>query len=458
MNAKRTYAILALASLSIMTATGADAFPSIEKAMTGFATNTVSAQERACEYVLGKAKTMNGLNAKTILQALKTITTMAVDLSNVVVKVENIVRERGTLSPAHRVEIARAVADVRIQKFADTRGALKLIEEAIPLVENDKVSEIQLRLKRMDVLRGAKMNDEVEKEAKIILASAECPPQSYQTASYVLADLATTRKDAKTAGEILLDVIRKMDPVPAGIAKRLVDANLDKTTLGAAVVAMRKRLAEMPLDDATVFKAAVERTQPEIVELLNHMGCCDEALAECRVLVLTASPKSYQGAVNLTAASLKRADGNLSRAMAFMEFQKKGFVPAERNIILDAPALADEVRTEARKSLPVGMKERWTESLAVSARLVWLDDPLGAVEEAMRAFALAPFDNKSLQTCADAVMQPILTVTRDPQAAKGIVDYLMHGPAGADGKKGTQDDLPSPFKDLSAVLKLGSGK
>ena len=75
----------------------------------------------------------------------------------------------------------------------------------------------------------------------------------------------------------------------------------------------------------------------------------------------------------------------------------------------------------------------------------------------MRAFGLAPFDNKSLQACADAMMQPILTVTRNPDSAKGIVDYLMHGPNGPDGAKGTQDDLPSPFEDLSTILKLGNG-
>lgn len=75
----------------------------------------------------------------------------------------------------------------------------------------------------------------------------------------------------------------------------------------------------------------------------------------------------------------------------------------------------------------------------------------------MRAFGLAPFDNKSLQICADAIMQPILTVTRNPDSAKGIVDYLMHGPNGPDGAKGTADDLPDPLESLSDMLKCGTG-
>ena len=269
--------------------------------------------------------------------------------------------------------------------------------------------------------------------------------------------LSCISRQIKYSGEIFLDAIREADPVPVGVAARLVAANVDEQTLDAAVVALRMRLAKMPLDDATAFRAAVERVQPEVVTLLNHMGRCDEALAECRVLVLLASPKGYQEAVNLTAAALKRADGNLGRATAFMNFQKKGFVPTERNILLDAPQLADGVRAEARKSLPVGRSERWEECLAVAARLVWMDDPLAAVQEAMRAFALAPFEEKTLQVCADAVVQPILTVTRDPDAAKGVVDYLMYGPDGPDGAKGTQDDLSSPFENLEPVLKLGHG-
>lgn len=252
-------------------------------------------------------------------------------------------------------------------------------------------------------------------------------------------------------------MIRKVDPVPTGIAKRLLDANVDETTLDAAVTVLRTRLAGMPLGDTTAFRTAVEKTQPEIIEILNRLGRCDEALGECRVLVLLSGQRSYQAAVNLTALSLKRADGNLGRATAFMNFQKKGLVPQGRNILLDVPQLADGVRAEARKSLPVGKSELWGESLAVSVRLIWLDDPLAAVREAMRAFGLAPFDNKSLQVCADAIMQPILTVTRNPDSAKGIVDYLMYGPNGPDGAKGTQDDLSSPFENLEPVLKLGHG-
>ena len=327
---------------------------------------------------------------------------------------------------------------------------------AVALAGEDAARVLLLRQRKVEAFVAARMDAETEREAMSLLQADGCPVVAYAFAAYVLADLEARRGNAEKAGELILSLIRKGGAqTPQGVARRLFEVNAGDACLSNAVDALRRGLAHMPLGDASAFRAAVERIQPEVVDLLNRLGRCDEALAECRVLVLLSSPKSYQAAVNLTAASLKRADGNLGRATAFMNFQKKGFVPKERNILLDAPQLSDGVRAEARKSLPVGKSEVWGESLAVSARLIWLDDPVAAVREAMRAFGLAPFDNKSLQICADAIMQPILTVTRNPDSAKGIVDYLMYGPNGQDGAKGTQDDLPSPFGDLESVLRLG---
>ena len=72
MNAKHVCTLVVSASLSLLTAAGAEEFPSVEKALVGFSTNTVAAQERAYQYVLEKSRTMNGQDARTVLQALKT--------------------------------------------------------------------------------------------------------------------------------------------------------------------------------------------------------------------------------------------------------------------------------------------------------------------------------------------------------------------------------------------------
>ena len=324
------------------------------------------------------------------------------------------------LTPAHRLDLAKGVAELKLSRFSDAKGAFAILDAAL----------------------GRNDLGETPASAALMLK----------------ADLCVRLGDAAGAGRTFVDVIRRGEPFPAGIARRLIDANPGMEALTNAVAALRERLAAIPLADVADFVAAVERTQPEVVELLNHLGRFDEALGECRVLVLLSTARNYQAAVNLAAASLKRADGNLGRAIAFMDFQKKDVVPKRHNILMDAPVLSDPVRERFRRRLPVGRCSAWTDSLGVSTRLLWLDDPQSSVREAIRAFGLAPFENKPIQACADAVMQPVLTVTRDPASVKGIVDYLMYGPAGRDGTKGTADDLSMPLDGDLAFLKPGPRK
>ena len=490
----RNLAVLACMFTCAASAFARAEFASLAQAQAAFATGDPADRERAYRYVLDAAGAADGRNASAWLQVLRTMAValgrvseydavcergfsspdeavrfaslMALALSpsasrapeDFVSRLEGAARGGVALDVAHRIEALKTAAAFRTARLMDGRGAGALLDEAIGLAGEDAARVLLLRQRKVEAFVAARMDAETEREATSLLQADGCPVVAYAFAAYVLADLEARRGNAEKAGELILSLIRKGGAqTPQGVARRLFEVNAGDACLSNAVDALRRGLAHMPLGDAAAFRAAVERIQPEVVDLLNRLGRCDEALAECRVLVLLSSPKSYQAAVNLTAASLKRADGNLGRATAFMNFQKKGFVPKERNILLDAPQLSDGVRAEARKSLPVGKSEVWGESLAVSARLIWLDDPVAAVREAMRAFGLAPFDNKSLQICADAIMQPILTVTRNPDSAKGIVDYLMYGPNGPDGAKGTQDDLSSPFENIEPVLKLGHG-
>ena len=72
-NAIHVCTLVVFASLSLLTAAGSEEFLSVEKAMVGFSTNTVAAQERTYQYVLEQSRTMNGQDARTVLQALKTL-------------------------------------------------------------------------------------------------------------------------------------------------------------------------------------------------------------------------------------------------------------------------------------------------------------------------------------------------------------------------------------------------
>jgi hypothetical protein len=69
----------------------------------------------------------------------------------------------------------------------------------------------------------------------------------------------------------------------------------------------------------------------------------------------------------------------------------------------------------------------WNACLSACDRAFWADDPEAAVSFAVRAFAIAPFDERSLQRCADAVARPFMVATRDPAVGKRVVEYLASG-------------------------------
>ncbi len=490
----RNLAVLACMFTCAASAFARAEFASLAQAQAAFATGAPADRERAYRYVLEAVAQADGRDALSRLLVLRTMagalgrvseydavcerglsspdeavrfaSLMALAQSpsvarapaDFVSRLERAARGGVALDVAHRIEALKTAADFRAARLQDGRGAEALLDEAIALAGQDAARVLLLRQRKVEAFRAARMDAETEREAASLLKADGCPVVAYASAAYALADLEARRGNAEKAGELILSLIRKGGvQTPQGVARRLFEVNAGDACLSNAVDALRRGLAHMPLADAAAFRAAVERIQPEVVELLNRLGRCDEALAECRVLVLSASPRAYPSAVSLTAATLKRMDGNLGRATAFLDFQRKGLVPTGRNVLMDAPPLGDAVRAEVRAALPVGRCEKWAECLAVSARLVWLDDPCAALREAMRAFALAPLEGKALQSCADAALQPVLAVTRDPAVAKAVVDYLTYGPNGPDGAKGTADDLPDPLESLSDILKCGTG-
>lgn len=471
-------------------AVAAERFVSPEQILTEFATNSIAAREEAYRCVVGKAENLTVRNAQSTLQALRTMaealdrieeydaicergtgtgsepvrfacvsalllspSVTVADVSNIE-RAEQFMRDAEALTPAHRIELARLVADVR-NRIRDAKGAIKILNEVISWSDVDPVLVFPLRLRKLDFCKWEKMDDELEREARSILADKACPARTRVFAFLALTDLASRHKDPKAVFDLIEEMVRTADFIPRGLAGFLIKAGADEAMLNAMVMAFRRRLARVPFSGANIFEDEIENVQPEIIEILSRLRRWEEALAECRVLVLTASPKSYQAAVDLTAATLKCADGNLGRATAFMNFQKRGLVPKERNILMSAPRITDPVRVEAVKTLPVGESESWEEALAASVRFVWLDDPVASVREAMHAFALAPYDVKSLQLCADAVMKPILAITRDPESVKTVVEFLTYGENGVDGKKGTADDLRYPLEELTPVLTPG---
>ena len=157
MNAKHVCTLVVSASLSLLTAAGSEEFPSVEKALVGFSTNTVAAQERAYQYVLEKSRTMNGQDARTVLQALKT---MAEAL------------KRGTEFDG--ICLAGMASDNESVRFACATALLQ--SPALATAPSNLVSGVERLLNAPDALSAAHWSE---------IFRARC---------YALADIAVGRK------------------------------------------------------------------------------------------------------------------------------------------------------------------------------------------------------------------------------------------------------------------------
>lgn len=468
-------------------------FKSVYHANSSFQTNSVAGKRMAFAYVADKVRSTDGKSTGYDLGVLRTMavslgmvsdydeacgacikspfegarfvgvvslaqspTMSGKDRARALELLAPAIRGEVRLDSAHRLEVEKTLAGLMAVRLDDVDGAVSLLDSAIKRVGGNMGDSIQLRLKKLDIFVSLKRDGEIERTAREILALEGCPGTGLTAATTALVGLCRRRKDAKTAGELLVGLIARTGRnVPEGIASRLFEADVDDECLVSAVDALRRSLAKMPLGDVEAFQEAVVRIQPEVVRILNRLGRSDEALAECRAFVFCAPAKSYQKAVTTLAYTLKKIDGNLGRATAFMEFQRRGVVPTARNVMMCAPKISDGVRAEALRALPTASSTAWKDSLGTSVRLLWLDEPVTAVREAMYAFSIAPFDAAALQQCANAATRPVLLVTRNPKSAGGIVDYLTYGANGRDGVPGTKDDLASPLAEVEPLLAVG---
>ena len=204
--------LVGVAAFAVARAEHVGKFESVGKAVAAFATNSPAVREAAYRYVVDSVRTADEKGVRPALQAARTMAvslgrineyeevcaaglasgsepvrfasvqallqamTLVADPSKPVAQAERVLRDPGLLVPAHRIELARTVADVKCQRLADAPGALGVIDEALRWAEADRPSALQLRLKRVEVLHGAKMDDELEKEARALLADGDCPP------------------------------------------------------------------------------------------------------------------------------------------------------------------------------------------------------------------------------------------------------------------------------------------
>lgn len=367
--------------------------------------------------------------------------------------------QEAVFSPAQTALIAKKTADVLVKEMNQYTEAVGVLSNAINTVSTEEVEAFVSLANAQAAIFQNNLADANAAEMlvrEVIALGDQCPVSAYSTAVGQLALILSEKGDREGVVEVLMLLLKHSGPPSSGIAQKIIAAGATSADIEASLRLLRLRMGQMP-SNASTYCAGVERLQPEVIEFLLALGRRDEAVRECRVLVFLASDKVYPQAVELAAQCLKRLDGNLGRANALLEFQSvdSGLAVKQRNVLLDFSSLDDAVRTESYTLLAVTEEPTdWNEWLLRSTYLLWLDRPVEAVDAAVEAFSLCPLSETALQTCAAAAVRPILVATRDSTAAQTVIDYMLFGDLGRDGKAGTEDDITDPFPEIRAKLAL----
>jgi len=335
-------------------------------------------------------------------------------------------------------------------KMSRPKDAEKLLRDVMEKMKDNADAQASLMNMLSSLLRTV-LSDAAGAEAvsRQVLAQGDAVGGgTYATAIYQVALLEKEKGKLEDAVSTLTLVLKHQSFPPSGIAKRLVEYKATPVALEECVRLLRERMA-VPAKDAGELNSRFERI-PETVELLIALGRKEEAMCEARVLTFVTPDRNYQKVVDTVTQWLKALDGNLGRANAFLAFQqadeeKRG---DRRNPLMDLPALNDPARMEALKAFgDAPPPADWNAWLTRSAHLLWLDRPAEAMDAAAKAFSVSPMSDAALQACAAATARPLLAATRDTAAAQRIVDYLLWGENGPDGKK-----LENPFPEARQRL------
>ena len=87
-----------------------------------------------------------------------------------------------------------------------------------------------------------------------------------------------------------------------------------------------------------------------------------------------------------------------------------------------------------------------------------MDQPVQAFEALRKSFSLCPPSDVELQRAADDLTGLVVRLTKDKVLGESLVQFMMYGAEGADGKKGTADDLADPSPEIVKRLGAGAGQ
>ncbi len=358
---------------------------------------------------------------------------------------------------------------------ANPDGAVTALRSALDRHNDIPAADtLDLRLRIATILRTGK-NDPAaaEKECQAILQAVKVLPAASRGAfknvyDGAMKELATLHLETGKADALVALVVEAMDDASASpaavfamIAVAQPVAATNDVAAGRLLDAARRCVVRNPANAALGDACQ----QAAVALLLAKPDKSAEALQEARVLYRTAQPAKLLDATDLVVHAFKRVDRNLARANAFLRYQRHGAAGVDGKLgtaddltdpLAALPAIpADAVRNQAYADALVNSGRDWAGWLARARLLSYMDRSPEAFNALVQAFACCPPQETALQSIADELTTLVMRVTRDADLGQQVIDYMMNGAAGADGKDNTEDDVGDVFervaKRLSAI-------
>jgi hypothetical protein len=204
--------------------------------------------------------------------------------------------------------------------------------------------------------------------------------------------------------------------------------------------------------------AGCEPIQAMRIEMMIDHGDMEGALFEAKTLADVCLPQNMGNVTALLTKALKAVDGHVARINKYYEFQKFGKAGKDKVVgnedDLEDPLAAvkcpNPVERDAAFAAQLEKLPKDWEGRMARANLCWYwGKPRETLKELKTALALCPVDQKTLQAITDRVTVALVQVSGDREVAKRFVEFQKHGPAGADGKAGTPDDITDPLAEYT---------
>jgi len=354
---------------------------------------------------------------------------------------------------ASRVTMAKLLSSIYLTNLGKSKDALTVLEkESYRCPSNDMVTASDLLNLRAQILQAnlADPTGAVNCCQAVIAMGAAVPPITLDAVQNRLIGLYFDL-GARDQSMAIVQQFISSGNVPATIAgyvKKLIDSGASPAQCSQAADVIRAKILASKASVPTV-----EVLQPSLINLLLRQGKMEEALQEARVLYYLSSDKGLLQAIDMVAQTFKAVDSNLARANQFLKFQKCGMAGEDgkvgtpddlRNPLSDIPVNHDETRiramTEGMAALPLdstGYRRR-------AEMYLYVDQHVEAFLAFQKSLELCAMTTNELQSATDALTGLIIRCTKDVSLAEKLVEYIMLGSSGKDGRLGTADDLKNP--------------